>query len=37
MIDQFFLWYVWVLEFIGEVTGMEYAKSHNKYFKFRIN
>ncbi len=24
MIDQFFLWCVWVLEFIGEVTGMGY-------------
>ena len=24
MIDQFFLWCVWVLEVIGEVTGMGY-------------
>jgi len=24
MIDQFFLWCVWVLEIIGEVTGMGY-------------
>jgi hypothetical protein len=24
MIDQFFLWCVWVLECIGEVTGMGY-------------
>ena len=24
MIDQFFLWGVWVLEVIGEVTGMGY-------------
>ena len=24
MIDQFFLWCVWVLELIGEVTGMGY-------------
>jgi hypothetical protein len=24
MIDQFFLWCVWVLEGIGEVTGMGY-------------
>ena len=24
MIDQFFLWFVWVLEGIGEVTGMGY-------------
>ena len=24
MIDQFFLWCVWVLEVIGEVTGMSY-------------
>ena len=24
MIDQFFLWCVWVLEVIGEVTGMDY-------------
>jgi len=37
MIDQFFLWCVCVLEVIGEVTGMEYAKSHNKNFKFIIN
>ena len=25
MIDQFFLWCVWVLEVIGEVTGMGYV------------
>jgi hypothetical protein len=24
MIDQFFLWCVWVLEVIGEVTGIGY-------------
>lgn len=24
MIDQFFLWCVWVLEVIGEITGMGY-------------
>ena len=24
MVDQFFLWCVWVLEVIGEVTGMGY-------------
>ena len=24
MIDRFFLWCVWVLEVIGEVTGMGY-------------
>ena len=24
MIDQFFLWCIWVLEIIGEVTGMSY-------------
>ncbi|MDA7755729.1 hypothetical protein N8894_00560 [Candidatus Pelagibacter sp.] len=24
MIDQFFLWCIWVLEVIGEVTGMGY-------------
>ena len=24
MIDQFFLWCVWVLEVIGKVTGMGY-------------
>ena len=24
MMDQFFLWCVWVLEVIGEVTGMGY-------------
>ncbi len=24
MIDQFFLWCVWVLEIMGEVTGMGY-------------
>ena len=24
MIDKFFLWCVWVLEVIGEVTGMGY-------------
>ena len=24
MIDQFFLWCVWVLEIIGKVTGMGY-------------
>jgi len=24
MIEQFFLWCVWVLEVIGEVTGMGY-------------
>jgi len=24
MIDQFFLWCVWALEVIGEVTGMGY-------------
>ena len=24
MIDQFFLWCVWVLKVIGEVTGMGY-------------
>lgn len=24
MIDQFFLWCVWILEVIGEVTGMGY-------------
>jgi len=24
MVDQFFLWCVWVLEVIGEVTGMCY-------------
>ena len=24
MIDQFFLWCVWVIEVIGEVTGMGY-------------
>ena len=24
MVDQFFLWCVWVLEIIGEVTGMGY-------------
>ena len=24
MIDQFFLWCVWVLEVIGEATGMGY-------------
>ena len=24
MIDQFFVWCVWVLEVIGEVTGMGY-------------
>ena len=24
MIDQFFLWCVWVLEVIGEVTGLGY-------------
>jgi len=24
MIDQFFLWCVWVFEVIGEVTGMGY-------------
>ena len=24
MIDKFFLWYVWVLEVIGEVTGLGY-------------
>ena len=24
MIDQFFLWCVWILEVIGEVTGMVY-------------
>ena len=24
MIDQFFLWCVWVLEIIGEITGMGY-------------
>ena len=24
MIDQFFLWCIWVLEIIGEVTGMGY-------------
>jgi hypothetical protein len=24
MIDQFFFWCVWVLEVIGEVTGMGY-------------
>ena len=24
MVDEFFLWCVWVLEVIGEVTGMGY-------------
>ena len=24
MIDQFFLWCVWILEVIGEITGMGY-------------
>ena len=24
MIDQFFLWCIWILEVIGEVTGMGY-------------
>ena len=24
MIDQFFLWCVWILEVIGELTGMGY-------------
>ena len=24
MIDQFFVWCVWILEVIGEVTGMGY-------------
>ena len=24
MMDQFFLWCVWLLEVIGEVTGMSY-------------
>ena len=28
MIDQFFLWCVWVLEVIGEVTGMGYELSN---------
>ena len=28
MIDQFFLWCVWVLEIIGEVTGMGYELSN---------
>jgi len=31
MIDQFFLWCVWVLEVIGEVTGMGYELA-NKHF-----
>ena len=28
MIDQFFLWCVWVLEVIGEVTGMGYEHAN---------
>ena len=34
MIDQFFLWCVWVLEVIGEVTGMGYELANIVIFVF---
>jgi hypothetical protein len=34
MIDQFFLWCVWVLECIGEVTGMGYELANIVIFVF---
>ena len=34
MIDQFFLWCVWILEVIGEVTGMGYELANIVIFVF---
>ena len=34
MIDQFFLWCVWVLKVIGEVTGMGYELANIVIFVF---
>ena len=34
MIDQFFLWCVWVLECIGEVAGMGYELANIVIFVF---